>query len=221
MRYHAAEASLKKYADNYFRYHIAARVSAHPCPVNEHEVKFIYDNLQKIAPIEYFRISKGSMGNPYGTQLKVVFSSGVVQLNPYEDMSDIPLPDEFASVPSTDSQYAEVLQFQQLQICHKLHSICAIPRHSYIQSLSGYFKGTATLPYKYQLIRNQSQFNNFSVSHSSIEQPFCIISAGEKTKLDPKNCEAFKASIRHNFAKFHKLQFAIDVGSDSVRQLTS
>ncbi|EDK41347.2 hypothetical protein PGUG_05445 [Meyerozyma guilliermondii ATCC 6260] len=219
MRFHAAEASLRKYANNYFHYHIAARVSAHPCPVNEHEVKFIYDNLQKVAPIEYFRFSKGSMGNPYGTQLKVIFSSGVTHLNPYDDINKVFLPEEFVSVPSTDSQYTEVLQFQQSQICNKLHSICAIPRHSYIQNLAGYLKGAEALPYKYQLIRNQSQFNNFSVSDSSVEQPFCIISAGEK-KIDPKTCETFKESIRHNFEKFHKLQFAIDVGSDAVRQLT-
>lgn len=208
MKFHVVRENLETYTRRYFQHHVAARVSMHPAPVNEHEVRYLCENFQRIAPLDFFLVDKGTMGNAYGTQLRLLLSS-----RSYSLLAGI---DNDPRSEVTDEN-DDVLQLRQLQICNELHAICSIPRYTYIQNSLTYSAGSE-LAFRYKLVRNQAKFTNFNVTASTIDHPFCTIRPEISSAQD---LEQFKQSIRHNFQKFHKLQFAIEVGPDAVRQITS
>lgn len=169
--------------------------------------------------MDHFSVARGSAGNTYGTQIRVLFSPLCAQLHPLGKTSHF--EHGIAGVNQNGEGGSDrpdlYLQLRSSQIATSLHHICALPRYTHLQANGAFFKGEE-LPFRFQLVRNRSQFTNYTVSNCSIEHPFCTIDS-HSSNTTQEQLETFKENIRHNFQKFHKLQVRVETGADAAEKM--
>lgn len=196
-----------------FDNHIYAKIIISPPPTTAREARFIYDNFKRIGKLDYFSFDKERRGLlTFGKELTMLFDP---QGN---EMKDLELK------TSLEEKEEVVTHLKKYELVHRLATICALPRFSYIEEV--YCKDEFTIPFKYRLNKAFWKYENkYTVSPSTKTEPFLFISVSEKISDDYNwhQMDAltnFKRGLRHNFQKFHKfdsLEFGI--GPEKVSEI--
>lgn len=187
----------------YFMHHIFVKIRMSPSPTTTKEVFHLYQNFKKLGgSLEYFEISRGKNGlNTYSNEVSLIYnpSSQLSQLDPFNGTNK-----------NMKETTAELLALRT-KLTDTIHSICAIPRYSYVENDEQYVKGEIEIPYKFRLNRDGLKYDKrYSISTSTVNNQFCFISPAPTLENDDKNImndsiiTNFKSHMRHNFQKFHK-----------------
>lgn len=176
----------------YFNFCVGARFRITPVPTSQEEVTFIYDSLQKIAPVDYFSMlpARHTSTNLFGFTASVLFNvtGQESQLDPLSGLD-----------PSVDVKL-DAQQQRRREMRNYLSSICGIPRHSYIKDDEKYWEGKVQVPFKHRLRSFGRKFDGkYRLTSSTIDLPFFTMETKVKRgELDD--------ALQFNFQKYHQME---------------
>lgn len=175
----------------YFKFCVAARFRLTPAPTSAAEIGFLHSSFAKLATLEHFHVQPAShvAPNTFNREVSVV-------LNPFDQESQL---DPFSGAESAPQAVSSLLQ-RQREIAEYLHTICGIPRYSYVKNDPLYFGGSLEVPFKHTLVASARYLSDeYTISASTIESPFAELKSAHPQEEIAKN-------IRHNFQKYHKIE---------------
>ncbi|CCE83633.1 Piso0_004217 [Millerozyma farinosa CBS 7064] len=209
----SASRQIKSAMRRLFDNHVYAKVIISPPPTTAREARFIYDNFKRIGKLDFFSFDKERRGLlTFGKELTMLYDPQG------EEMKDL------GYRPTFEEKEETVTHLKQYELIHKLATICALPRFSYIEEV--YCKDEFTIPFKYRLNKAFWKYENkYTISPSTKTEPFSSISVSEKFADDHNWRQTdvltdFKRGLRHNFQKFHKFDsMEFGIGPEKVNNI--
>lgn len=176
----------------YFKFCVAAKFRLTPAPTSAKEILFLHDSFAKLATLDFFLVAPAhfTAPNSFNREVSVV-------LNPFLYQSQV---DPFSETDPSLTQTVNSLLQRQREISDYLHSICGIPRYSYVENDELYFSGKVLVPFKHTLKSGARHLvGEYSFSSSTISNPFAVVQSAHPQK-------EILSNIRHNFQKYHKIE---------------
>ncbi|KAI5950827.1 hypothetical protein KGF54_003901 [Candida jiufengensis] len=182
----------------YFKYAVEFKCKITPPPKTSTELNFIIQNFEKLSAIDYLTntsLNDVSIIENQGFWMKIVF-------NPVFNRSKVaPVFSDDDKINDDKSELKS--KHIQAKLIENLDNLIAIPRYLYLKNdNSGFLSNRTHLKFNYDLSTKGSMYHNkFELSNASNNSAFIYV-----TKCDPPiDKYKLRASIRHNFSHFHKI----------------
>lgn len=215
----------------YFKNSIGFSFRLTPTPTNPEDLNFIYDELNKLAPIDIF---KTLHNEKHGFFVNLIFNPcreeswygmiGNSQDQTQEEQelllrSSLGYPGKgnviYDSLPlEIEPEFVQLIKNKLIN--DKLSKIIAIPRYEFIKNNKDYFNDKLLIYFSHNLktpnFRKRYKLNSSIGSNSLI---YIDINQGEEDVVD---IEKLRNEIRHNFTKFYKFD-KIEILNDNFYRL--
>lgn len=165
---------------------LSGKVKLTPNPTTANEVRYLYNNFSKLGIIESFHIKRDFATQRYGDQIDLQLNVSSSRLNPFE---------KFQSEPEA------MVQNLKIRTREYLRKIIAIPRYQYVYNDTSYLQGGTRIPFKHRLIGDGLKVKDYTISDSTIENPFCTI------ELQNEKDIYLRYNMLFNMEKFTQLEF--------------
>lgn len=183
-----------------------------PPPSTGKEANHIYNNFKTIGNLEYFKVDRdGSRVNIYGQGVTAVFNPSSKSL-----INSVLYEDDLIGLESEKQ-----LQDEKERLTHKLYSLLALPRYSFIEGDEKFYNREVEIPFKHQLTDQGRKYQDlYSMKSATVDSQFIYIDINDENKKTFDNFNNFKTTIRFNFQKFHKFdRLSLKTGIDGINNI--
>lgn len=218
----------------YFRHAIGFSSRLTPAPTNQEDLNYIYDELNKLAPIDIFKTTDkknsgfyidiifnpgrdaswyGMIGDPNRSSSPSFERSQLSLNHDYPGKSNI--LHDLSSPLEMNEEYSK--KFNQRLIDDKLSKIIAIPRYEYIKNIEDFKNDNLQIPFKHNLVTPKFR-KRYSLNSAIGSDPivYVNINPGEEDVVD---IPTLRYEMRYNFTRFYKFDRVQILNNQSYRLL--